>query len=249
MEVVKDRVAVIIGACDDIGRAIGLRLASRGATVIACSSDEKELKALVGLIEEKGNKAEAKLVNPTSSSDIKRLVDDVIKQHGRIDILVNNTDAQCGKSVCDASDEDWEMGLRGNLSPTFYFCREVIPRMQTQKHGRVVNISSIDYMGWPGQSTYSAAKSALFGFTRSLALETARDGVTVNCVAKGDIATCQMSEEQAEKIGSALPVKRIGNPDDVARAVGFFASDFSKYTTGQMLFVCGGKSAHSSMSI
>jgi NAD(P)-dependent dehydrogenase (short-subunit alcohol dehydrogenase family) len=249
MEVVKNRISLVVGACDEVGQAVARRLAQNGAVVVACGSDFVELSKLVTRIRENGGSAEARQADPASSADVKRLVTDVISQFGRIDVLVNNANAQCGKLVCEASDEDWEKGIRCNLTPTFYFCREVIPGMQTQKHGRVVNISSIDYIGWPGQSTYSAAKSALFGLTRSLALETARDGVTVNCVAKGDIATSKMSDEQAEKIGSTLPVKRIGSPEDVARAVGFFASDSSNYTTGQMLFVCGGKSAHCSMSI
>ena len=249
MEVVKDRISLVVGACDEVGQAIAQRLAQNGAVVVASGTDFVGLSMLVNRIRESGGCAEVRQADLTSSADVRRLAKEVINEYGRIDILVNNPNAQCGKLMCEASDEDWEKGIRCNLNPTFYFCREVIPGMQAQKHGRVVNISSLDYIGWPGQSTYSAAKSALFGFTRSLALETARDGVTVNCVAKGDIATSQMSAETAEKIGANLPVKRIGLPEDVARAVGFFASDASTYTTGQMLFVCGGKSAHCSMSI
>jgi 3-oxoacyl-[acyl-carrier protein] reductase/2-[hydroxy(phenyl)methyl]-succinyl-CoA dehydrogenase BbsC subunit len=249
MEVVKDRVAVVVGACDDVGMAIGQRLAGNGAKVIICDSDETKLKAALHLIDDQGGNAQAKLVDPTSGDDVKRLVDEVTKQHGRIDILINNVNAQCGKPVGNISNSDWETGIRSNLSPTFFFCREVIPKMQAQKYGRVVNISSIDYMGRPGESNYSAVKSALFGLTRSLALETARDAVTVNCVVKGDVASSGMSPEAAEKIAKALPVGRIGNVDDVAGAVGFFASDTSKYVTGQTLFVCGGKSAYYSMSI
>ena len=249
MEMVKDRIALVVGACDDVGRAVALRMAQNGAVVVACDADFAELSKLIDQIRQNGGCAEARQADPGSSADVKRLVGEVTKQYGRIDVLVNNSNDRCGKLVCDASDDDWEKGIRCNLSPTYYFCREVIPAMQAQKHGRVVNISSLDYMGFSGLSTYSAAKSALFGLTRSLALETARDGVTVNCVAKGDIATSEMTAEQAEKIGGSLPVKRIGTPEDVARAVGFFASDASSYTTGQMLFVCGGKSAHCSMSI
>lgn len=101
----------------------------------------------------------------------------------------------------------------------------------------------------PNLSSYAAAKSAIFGLTRSLALESARDGVTVNCVAKGDIATAGMTEADIEASVKAIPVRRIGRPEDVAKAVGFFASDRSPYVTGQTFFVCGGKSIHFSMSI
>ncbi|MBF0527004.1 MAG: SDR family oxidoreductase [Deltaproteobacteria bacterium] len=249
MEVVRDKIALLVGACDEVGQAIGVRLAQKGATVIVCDTDYARLSILAEQIRESGGNAEANPVDSTSSVDVKRLVGDVIKQYGKIDILINNADARFGKPVGDASDEEWETGIRTNLNPVFFFCREVIPKMQAQKYGRVINISSLDYIGWPGRSSYSAVKSALFGLTRSLSLETARDGVTVNCVARGDVATSEMSPELAAKIGESLPVKRIGRPDDVARAVGFFASDWSNYVTGQMFFVCGGKSAHFSMSI
>ena len=249
MEVVKDRITLVVGACDDLGQAVAERLAQKSATVIVCDTDFARLSKLVERIRESGGCAEARQADPSSSADVKRLVNEVMAQYGRIDILVNNSNRKCGKPVGQVTDEDWENSLRCNLSPAFYFCREVIPRMQAQKYGRVVNISSLDYIGWPGQANDSAAKSALFGLTRSLALETARDGVTVNCVAKGDLATSEMSEEEAKKIGDSLPVKRIGTPADGARAVGFFAGDAAGYVTGQMLFVCGGKSAHFSMSI
>jgi len=121
--------------------------------------------------------------------------------------------------------------------------------MKTRKYGRVINISSLSYLGFQGLSSYAAAKSALFGLTRSLALESARNGVTVNCVAKGDMATAGMDEATIEKCIKAIPVRRMGKPEDVAKAVGFFASDRSPYVTGQTFFVCGGKSIHFSMSI
>ena len=101
----------------------------------------------------------------------------------------------------------------------------------------------------PGISNYAAAKSAIFGLTRSLALESAKDDVTVNCVAKGDIKSAAMSDEDCEKMAKRIPVQKMGSADDVARTVGFFASDTSKYVTGQTFFVCGGKSAYFSMSI
>ncbi len=249
MEVLKDRIALIAGAGDEIGQAIGMRFGTGGATVVACGPDANRLEDLVVQIKAAGGKAVAKLMDPTDSEQVKRVVNDVAEQYGRIDILVTNTDSQCTKAVCDVTDADWATSIRCNLSPAFYFCRETMPKMKQQKYGRIVNISSLDYIGWPGKAGYSAVKSAVFGLTRSLALESAKDEVTVNCVAKGDVATSQMPAEVAEKIGGALPVKRIGSPEDIARAVGFFASDTSKYITGQTFFVCGGKSAHFSMSI
>jgi 3-oxoacyl-[acyl-carrier protein] reductase/2-[hydroxy(phenyl)methyl]-succinyl-CoA dehydrogenase BbsC subunit len=168
---------------------------------------------------------------------------------GRIDILINNFDHCDAKPVGELSNEDWQGCFDKNLNPVFYFTRAILPGMKAQKYGRVVNISSLTYIGWPGQSSYSAAKSAIFGLTRSLALETARDKVTVNCVAKGDILAADMTDETIEQLTKSIPVRKVGTPEDVAKAVGFFASDGSPYVTGQTFFVCGGKSIHFSMSI
>ena len=249
MEVVKDRIALIAGAGDEIGQAIGMRFGAGGATVVACGPDASRLEDLISQIKAAGGKAVAKLMDPTDSEQVKRVVNDVAEQYGRIDILINNTDSQCTKQVCDVSDAEWEASIRCNLNPAFLFCREAMPKMREQKYGRIINISSLDYMGWPGKAGYSAVKSAIFGLTRSLALESAKDAVTVNCVAKGDVATSKMTSEFVEKTAQSLPVKRIGTPEDVARTVGFFASDASWYVTGQTFFVCGGKSANFSMSI
>lgn len=249
MEVIKDRIALIAGAGDEIGQAIGLHLGAKGATVVACGPDASRLESLVSQIKANGGNAVAKRIDPAASDQVTNVVKDVIAEFGRIDILINNTDSVCNKAVGDVSDADWETSIRCNLNPAFFFCREVMPKMRAQRYGRVINISSLDYIGWPGKAGYSAVKSAIFGLTRSLALEAARDEVTVNCVAKGDVATEQMPAELVEKTAASLPVKRIGKPEDIARAVAFFASDNSKYVTGQTFFVCGGKSAHFSMSI
>ncbi len=249
MDVYKNRIALIAGAGDEIGQAIGMRFGSGGATVVACGPDAGRLDDLVARINAAGGKAVAKLMDLTDSEQVKRVVKDAADQFGRIDILVNNTDSRCDKQVCDVTDDDWAASIRCNLNPAFYFCRETMPGMRKQKFGRVINISSLDYIGFSGEVGYSTAKSAIFGLTRALALESARDEVTVNCIAKGDVVTAQTPKEVAEKVGEALPVKRIGTPEDVARTVCFFASDASNYITGQTFFVCGGKSAHCSMSI
>ncbi len=145
--------------------------------------------------------------------------------------------------------DDWNKSFQANLDPLFLFCSDVIPRMRDKKYGRVINIGNIDYLGQKGMSNYSAVKSAIFGFTRSLALEVGKEKITVNAVIKGDVSNPNLSEEASEKLAGSIPVKKLGTPEDVAYAVAYFASDTSKYVTGQTLFVCGGKSIHSSMSI
>jgi NAD(P)-dependent dehydrogenase (short-subunit alcohol dehydrogenase family) len=249
MEVVKDRVAVISGAAGEIGQAIALRFARKGAKIVVSDTDKVKVDELVAQIRAEGGQAIGIATNGAKSSDVKALVAEVIEKNSRIDILVNNMDCPGGKTIAEITDENWDDCLSINLNSVFYFCREVLPRMREQKYGRIINIGSLDYIGWPGKSNYSAAKSAIFGLTRSLALESAIDDVTVNCVAKGDLRSADMSDEQAEKLATAIPAKKLGTPEDVARAVGYFASDASGYVTGQTFFVCGGKSAHFSMSI
>lgn len=249
MEAVKDRVAFVAGATDETGQVICRRMARLGATVVVAGPDAAKVGALVAEIGQNGGRAIGAAVDPLNPEEVKKTVAEVIGQTGKIDILINNFDHCSAKPVGEMSNEDWRQCFDQNLSPAFYFIREILPGMKAQKYGRVVNIGSLTYIGWPGQSSYSAAKSALFGLTRSLALESARDGVTVNCVAKGDIRSEAMTDETIETLVKSIPVKKIGQPEDVAKAVGFFASDKSPYVTGQTFFVCGGKSMHFSMSI
>lgn len=249
MEVVKDRVALISYATDEVGAAIGQRLAEKGAKVIISDTDQGKVDSVVSAIKAKGGDAVGVCVDGTNSNGVKALVAKVFSDFGKVDILVNNADVQTPCNIQDITDEQWQNSFNANLSPVFYFCREILPKMQAQQYGRIINVGNLEYIGWPGKSDYSAVKSAIFGFTRSLALESAKDNVTVNCVAKGDIQTADMSAEEVEKLGAGMPVKKLGTPEDVARAICFFASDTSKYLTGQTFFVCGGKSAYFSMSI
>ena len=249
MDMVKERVALISGINDEIGRAIAVRFAEKGAKVVVIDDNQKSLDALTSSIKASGWDIEKVVVDGKNSREIHNAVGAIVDQYGSIDILVNNAGNPCAGGICNLTDDDWHQSLTDNLDPMFFLCREVIPLMQENKYGRVINISNLDYMGWPGKANYSAAESAIFGFTRSLALEVAKDNITVNCVVKGDIRCADMTDEDVEKAAACLPVKKLGTPEDVALSVGFFASDTSPYTTGQTLFVCGGKSMYFSMSI
>jgi 3-oxoacyl-[acyl-carrier protein] reductase/2-[hydroxy(phenyl)methyl]-succinyl-CoA dehydrogenase BbsC subunit len=246
---VKNRVALITGATNEIGEASSLRLSQGGAKIAVCDTDQAKVDSLVSKIKDHGGEAVGVVADPTKTTEVKKAVDEVMKQFGKIDILVNNIDNPKVKGFSDLTDDDWNEAIDTNLNSVFSFCHEVVPKMQGKKHGRIINLSSLDYLGWQGKSSYSAAKSALFGFTRALALELAREGITVNCLPVSDINPSGLSEEEAAKLAGFLPVQRIGQPEDVANAVGFMASDTSKYVTGQTLFVCGGKCMHYSMSI
>jgi 3-oxoacyl-[acyl-carrier protein] reductase/2-[hydroxy(phenyl)methyl]-succinyl-CoA dehydrogenase BbsC subunit len=249
MDIVKDRVALISGINDGIGRAIAVRFAEKGAKVVIIGDNQKNLDELASGIKASGGNIEQITVDGKNSGEIHKTVCAVLDRFGRIDILINNAENSSAHGICNMTDDDWHQSLSDNLDPMFFLCREVIPVMREKKYGRVINISDLNYIGWPGKANYSAAKSAIFGFTRSLALEVAKDNITVNCVAKGDIRCADMTDEDVEKAAARLPVKKLGTPEDVALAVGFFASDTSPYATGQTLFVCGGKSMYFSMSI
>lgn len=249
MEAVKNKVAVVTGATDAIGSAVCRRLAGKGATVVVVDTDPQKAEALVAELVKGDAKATGATIDPTSEDTIKAMIADVTDKVGAIDILVNNFDHREEKPLDEVSYAQWQLAFDHNVDPVFLMTREILPGMRARNYGRVINIGSLSYIGLPGLSSYAAAKSSLFGLTRALALESAKDGVTVNCVAKGEIATADMTEERIENLVKAIPVRRIGTPEDVAKAVGFFASERSPYVTGQTFFVCGGKSIHFSMSI
>lgn len=222
MGALQGKVAFLAGAAGPLGEALSRGLAEEGAVLV--SSDEAG-----------------------STQDL----DKAIKEHGRVDVLVNNFDSRAGKGIAELEEEDWTRALKANLEPVFRFCKAAVPAMKAKGCGRIVNLSNLDYLGWPGKADYVAAKSGLFGLTRSLALELAKDGITVNCLAQGDLETDfqGLSAEDLVKKAGAIPVKRLGRPQDVVRAVVYLASDRAKYVTGQTLFVCGGKSVYCSMSV
>jgi NAD(P)-dependent dehydrogenase (short-subunit alcohol dehydrogenase family) len=253
MEGFKDRVAVIVGATDASGMAIGLELADYGAAVILCNMDQNKVEWMVEKINEKkiekDRPAVGLAVNTADSISVRKAVKKITKEFGKIDILVNYLDTPGGEEISCVSDECWAGAINSNLNAAFFFCREIIPEMRRNKYGRVINVSGVDYLGWTGKVDSAASKAAAFGMTRALALEAAKDNVMVNCIAKGDICEPDMLPDAVEKTAARLPVKKIGQPEDVAKAVSFFASQESKYITGQMFFVCGGKSLYSSMSV
>lgn len=246
---VKGRVALIAGASDEVGSEIARRFAKEGAVVVACDRNSRALEALVKEISAAGGTASAFAVEMSEPAAINSCIEKTITSHGRIDILINNGPDPKSKAFSDLSADEFAFTLQGSLGSQFHFLKAVIPVMRKNGSGRVINIISLPYLGIPTHADAAAAKSALFGLSRSVALEVARSNVTVNCVVKGDIVDTKTPEEQLQKIASGIPVKRVGKPADVSYAVSFFASDTSDYVTGQTFFVCGGKSAYFSMSV
>ncbi|ACM20782.1 2-[hydroxy(phenyl)methyl]-succinyl-CoA dehydrogenase subunit [Geotalea daltonii FRC-32] len=246
----KDRIAVIVGATDDVGRAISTRFARNGARTVLIDIDRQPLAETLRMVEDVGGRGEIIALDPTDAQAVKTAVASLANRYEAIDILVNNIDRRDASSVAACTIENWERSLKDNVVPLVSFCLNIIPVMKKRNYGRIINVGSLDYLGFANQSPYSTSKSAIFGLTRSFALELAKDGITVNQILKGDLKTADnpLSAEAEEQSASRLPVQRLGKPEDIAYAAAYFASGLSSYVTGQNLIVCGGKSIYSSMS-
>jgi NAD(P)-dependent dehydrogenase (short-subunit alcohol dehydrogenase family) len=236
------QVALVTGGSRGIGLAIGRHLLGQGATVAAgYSRDEKSALALDGEYQDRVSIHQG---NIGVVEDCDRVVREVIDRHGKIDILVNNAGITADRTVRKMGAEEWDRVIHVNLSGAFYLSRAVLNPMLERGYGRIVNISSvIGETGNIGQANYSAAKSGLFGLTKSLALETARRGITVNCVAPGFIATemvMAVAEEALAKVVALIPVGRLGEPEEVARVVDFLVDPAAGYITGSVVDVNGG---------
>jgi acetoacetyl-CoA reductase len=237
------QVALVTGGIRGIGLAISEVLLNRGVTVAAgYSRNEDAAKKFVD--DHASNKVSTHQGNIGKAEDCERVVQEVLDQHGRMDILVNNAGITVDRTVRKMTPDDWDRVIQINLSGAFYLSRAVLQHMLDRGSGRIINISSvIGEKGNIGQANYAAAKSGLFGLTTSLALETARKGLTVNVVTPGFIETEMvgaMPEEALKKVIAGIPAQRLGKPEEVARVVEFLADPDSGYITGEVYGINGG---------
>jgi 3-oxoacyl-(acyl-carrier-protein) reductase len=238
------RVALVTGGNRGIGAAICRSLANQGATVALGYARNQEQAESVR--RDVGEDASIHQGNIGSADDCRRVVGEVIEQHGHLDVLVNNAGITIDKPVLKMEDEDWYKVLEVNLSGAFFMSKAALPNMVERDYGRIVNISSIiGQRGNIGQANYAASKSGLFGLTMTLAREAAKQckNITVNAIAPGFIETDMLSsvpEKVLDSIRSQIPLGRLGKPEEVARVVHFIAADASGYITGQVWGVNGG---------
>lgn len=240
-----DRVAIVTGSGRGIGRAIALKLAETGATVVI--NDVGEASAVDSVVEEiraMNRQGLGILADVSSSSDVNKMVETIIATYGRIDILVNNAGITRDQLVLRMSDEDWDKVININLKGVFLCSRAVLRHMLRQRWGRIISIASIvGIVGNAGQANYAAAKAGIIGFTRTIAKEVASRGITANAIAPGFIdtqMTQKLTEQQRQELQRRIPLGDLGTPRDVAEAVAFLASEGARYITGQVLTVDGG---------
>jgi 3-oxoacyl-[acyl-carrier protein] reductase len=240
------KVVLVTGGSRGIGRAIALAFAERGAKVVICyRSDERAAAGVCSEAERNGWRVTAHRADVGWSEQARGLIDAVLAERGRIDILINNAGVFPRTPVVDITDEEWEEVLRSNLYATFYCSRAVLPHMTARGSGIIVNMGSIaGKRGSRWHAAYAAAKGGVFAFTRSLAKEAIPYGVRVNAVCPGRVETeifgAQLDEKERARFLAEAPIGRLSAPEEVAAAVLFLASSASSYVVGETLDVDGG---------
>jgi len=244
---IKDKVAIVTGSSRGIGREIALKFAKNGAKVVVnypVDGEAENAEAVAEEIEDLGTEALVVKADVTDTKEVKGLIKETRKEFDKIDILVNNAGITRDKLLMRMREEDWDSVLDVNLKGAFNTTKAVSRVMMKQREGTIINIASVvGLMGNAGQANYAASKAGLIGFTKSVAREMAARNITVNAVAPGFIETA-MTDELSDKVIAEMtdniPLDDLGQPEDVANAVLFLASDTANYITGEVIRVDGG---------
>jgi 3-oxoacyl-[acyl-carrier protein] reductase len=251
--VTESRVAIVTGAARGIGAAVARRLAKDGFAVAVIDLDEPSCADTVGLIESDGGKAVGVGADVSDAGQVSAAVQRIVEELGPPTVLINNAGITRDNLLFKMSESDWDSVLNVHLRGSFLMSREVQKHQTEQGWGRIVNLSSTSALGNRGQANYAAAKAGMQGFTKTLAIELGKFGVTVNAIAPGFIET-DMTAATAERVGipfedfkkaaaSQIPVARVGTPEDIAAVASFFVSDEASFVSGQVIYVAGGPRA------
>lgn len=234
----ENKIALVTGASRGLGAAIAAQLKAQGATVIGTATTQE------GADKISATGIQGLALNVTDAAATDAAIDAIVKQHGGLHILVNNAGITRDTLAMRMKDEQWDDVLDTNLSAVFRLSRAAIKPMMKQRHGRIINITSVVGAGGnPGQANYAAAKAGVAGMTRALAQELGSRGITVNCIAPGFIETdmtAELPQAQQDALRAKIPLGKLGQPSDVAHAVAYLASEGAGYVTGHQLHVNGG---------
>ncbi|MDW3094468.1 MAG: 3-oxoacyl-ACP reductase FabG [Gammaproteobacteria bacterium] len=238
------KVTLVTGASRGIGKSIAIELGKDGARVIGTATSEKGAKNITDYLTQEGIDGVGMVLDVRSSESIDQCMSDIKAQYGNVDILVNNAGITRDTLLMRMKLDQWEEVYETNLRSVFLLSKACLRGMMKNRAGRIINISSlVGTTGNPGQSNYASTKAGMVGFTKSLAREVANRGVTVNCVAPGFIATDmtdELSDEQKQQILATIPMGKLGEVEDIAKAVKYLASDDSAYITGHTMHINGG---------
>ncbi|MGA1193173.1 MAG: 3-oxoacyl-[acyl-carrier-protein] reductase [Kiritimatiellia bacterium] len=238
------KIAIVTGASSGIGQAVAIAMAQAGADVAVCGQNEERLAATAEKVTAAGRKVLQYAMNISQAEPVQKMVEDVHKQWGRIDIMVNNAGITRDGLIIRMTEQDWDEVLTVNLKSVFLCSRAVSKIMMKQRAGSIVNVASIiGLIGNPGQANYAASKGGIVAFTKSLARELSSRNIRANAIAPGFIETPmteKIPDAIQQKMLDAIPLGRYGKPEDVADLAVFLGGDRSSYITGQVISICGG---------
>ncbi len=245
---IENRVALVTGSASGIGKQTALRLAENGAKIVINDIVADKVNETVEEFKRQGLDVIGKVTDICDKAAVDEMVKDTVDTFGSIDILVNNAGMERAGALRKLSEADWDITINVNLKGAFLCSQAAHNYMVERTHGRIINIASRAWLGGPGQAPYASAKAGVVGLTRTLALELGRKGITSNCIAPGLIETplwYELPEKNRNFLLGKQPTGRLGDVDDIANAVMFLADDETSFITGQVLYVCGGRSLFS----